>query len=362
MGRPAARGHTGAMWSDRRAEAALRELEALDGAGLDVTEVHATALDVVATVVPFDGACVGAVDPDTLLLTSGVTVGFEPSAAETARFVEIELGGLDRRSFADLAAANIAVLADGAAPGAAPVAPQRRRDLRFNELNRLIGFRHETRLAFLAGGACWAVGDLYRADAGRGFEARELSFLEAAAPRVGAATRSAIRAPAEVAPGGATLGAAVLMIDGNGRPVGITEAARRWVTELDPPSLDRLEWAVRTAATLARRGMPSASTRLRVRGTWVAVHASRLEMGADRSSVAVAIEPASAEQVTDLLIAAHGLSQRERDVCRAVLAGRSTREIAGDLFIAQHTVQDHLKSIFAKVGVGSRRELVAVLG
>lgn len=349
------------MWSDRRAEAALRELEALDAAGLDVTEVHAAALDVVATVVPFDGACVGAVDPETLLLTSGVTVGFAPSAAETARFVELELGGLDRQSFADLAAANVAVLADGGAGAGAPVAPRRRRDIRFNELTRLIGFSHETRLTFLAGGDCWAVGDLYRS-AGQGFDARELSFLEAAAPRVGVATRRAIRLVAQPAGGGPALGAAVLMIDGDGRPVGMTEAARRWLTQLDPASLDRLEWAVRTAAALARRGAPSASTRLRVQGTWVAVHASRLEMGADRSSVAVAIEPASTEQVTDLLIAAHGLSPRERDVCRHVLAGRSTREIASDLFIAQHTVQDHLKSIFTKVGVGSRRELVAALG
>ena len=65
--------------------------------------------------------------------------------------------------------------------------------------------------------------------------------------------------------------------------------------------------------------------------------------------------------MVSLLLVAYGLTARERDVCREVMAGHSTMDIAGRLFISANTVQDHLKSVFSKVGVRSRGELVARL-
>ena len=77
--------------------------------------------------------------------------------------------------------------------------------------------------------------------------------------------------------------------------------------------------------------------------------------------IAVTIEPATGDHLLGLLLAAYGLTAREREICREVIAGHSTADIAARLFISANTVQDHLKSIFAKVGVRSRGELVARL-
>ena len=72
--------------------------------------------------------------------------------------------------------------------------------------------------------------------------------------------------------------------------------------------------------------------------------------GAERR-VAIIIEPADAARIFPLLMSAYGLTEREEDVIRLVLQGRSTGAIAAELFLSVYTVQQHIKNIFEKTGV-----------
>jgi DNA-binding CsgD family transcriptional regulator len=57
------------------------------------------------------------------------------------------------------------------------------------------------------------------------------------------------------------------------------------------------------------------------------------------------------------------LSPRECDVVMLVLYGHSNRRIADQLFLTEYTIEDHLKRVFAKLGVKSRTALAAkILG
>ncbi|MDJ0867286.1 MAG: helix-turn-helix transcriptional regulator [Myxococcota bacterium] len=52
------------------------------------------------------------------------------------------------------------------------------------------------------------------------------------------------------------------------------------------------------------------------------------------------------------------LTPREREVLAHLVSGERVPSIAKRLFISQHTVRGHLKSIFRKVGVESQSDLI----
>lgn len=92
-------------------------------------------------------------------------------------------------------------------------------------------------------------------------------------------------------------------------------------------------------------------------GRWVVLHGTPL-LSATTRRVAVIVEPAHPACIAPLLMSAYNLSEREQEVTRLVLQGDSTTDIAKRLYVSAHTVQQHLKNVFEKTGVRSRRDLV----
>ena len=82
-----------------------------------------------------------------------------------------------------------------------------------------------------------------------------------------------------------------------------------------------------------------------------------VRLGSDIERGAMTIQPAAPARITSLLMAAYGLTGRGEEITRQVLQGSSTAEIAAALTISPSTVQDHLKKVFDKTSVHSRREL-----
>ena len=54
----------------------------------------------------------------------------------------------------------------------------------------------------------------------------------------------------------------------------------------------------------------------------------------------------------------YGISVRQREIIELILNGKSNRDIADKLFIAQHTVKNHIYNLYQKLGVKSRFELI----
>ncbi len=82
--------------------------------------------------------------------------------------------------------------------------------------------------------------------------------------------------------------------------------------------------------------------------------AARALLERARSLVAAPVESA------DGLVAA-GLTERESDVARLVVEGRTYKEIGRQLFISAKTVEHHVARIRQRLGAGSRAELLATI-
>lgn len=316
----------------------------LAASGLDLADLTGEAARLLARVVPYDTACWHTVDPATLIETGYHAVDMPPPDAAVAEFAYL---GTDFNTLADLAGGrrHSGVLSE-ATGGRLDRSP------RYRELLRPNNIRGELRTALVDGGACWGVFTLFREEP-RDFTADERDFAHEVAAVLGRGFRAAGTRARATGPA-ADLWPGVVLLDADRRAGPVTPSAARWLAELGDPAEEPVPFGVLSVAERVRREGAEVAARVRGRsGRWVQV------LGAPAGDgVAVVLQAATTPSVAPLISAAYGLTARERELTDLVRQGCGTAEIAARLFISPHTVQGHLKAIFAKTGVRSRRELV----
>lgn len=207
---------------------------------------------------------------------------------------------------------------------------------------------------------CWGFLDLWRTTR---FGKRDTDRLAAFAEPITSALRSAQAATFVARPAAPSHpGPVVLLLSSGLEVIGQTPQTHEYLQTLIPPSQGRPPVpasAYNVAAQLlaVESGVddhpPSARVHL-THGLWLTLRAARL--GAD---IAVTIEESTPAERLDLFARAHCFTARESELLSHLVSGADTREIAGRLFLSEHTVQDHLKSVFAKTGTRSRKALLA---
>lgn len=342
-----------------------QDVDLVARAGLDVNDFLDETIASVQRAVPWVAACLCTHDPATHLLTSarkfGHLVGREEHDEE---FGLVEYGAHDDTSFAQLAgegrtAAGVHLSTGGEVERshrmAAYMAPRH-------------GYADEVRVLFEDGSHVWGAMALFRGSDDPPFSLDEVDFLAsltrslATGVRTGLVSRLGRLESAEPSP----RGAAVVILDATLTPVMITPPAERVLASLSTDHEPRRpEFLLSSLAAAARRYaagdslVPARSRLLTVDGFWLVAQASVLGGGAERDGlIAVTLEEARPHEIVGLLVNSFGLLPREREVAGLVLQGMETKSIAAHLHISAYTVQDHLKAIFEKTGVRSRRELL----
>lgn len=351
-------------------ERAFSEIKRLSTAGLEGPELLRRTAEGLRRAVPFGSYCVATLDPASNLLTHVYNGGGAGEDGHAEAYGEV----LHRTYFEEDLDRLASMLRKRrpAQPLSEAAGGVLDRSLRYREYLGPAGFGHELAGLFADGGP-WGAGYLTRERGEPDFGRGEISLLARVAPHVGAGLRAAaLRSRAT--DGGRGPGVpGVLTLDDKGHVLSYTPAAERLLSEVEDLrpgwAQDGIPIPVRMAAGALERALDPASdeelnlvpkVRLRGRsGRWLTLHASMTEPTLGRPSETVlVISPSAPDEVARLNVASYGLTGREEEIVRLVARGLSTREISGALFISEHTVNNHLRSIFEKAGVNSRREMV----
>jgi DNA-binding CsgD family transcriptional regulator len=236
---------------------------------------------------------------------------------------------------------------------------------RYRDAIAPLGMGDEMRVALRAGSSTWGFLCLHRSGASS-FTDDEVGVLRAVAPHVATAIRRIVAT--SITDGPDTHGRGVLIV-GSDHVLAMAGSAEAWLSEIaDTPVRvgDRLpvvlQALVRRLTQLDGGGNASASVQLpTASGALVTVDAARLFSVEGDGNVVITFAPPAQDERARFLLSAYDLTAAQRRVAALVLQGRTTRQIMHTLHISEHTVQDHLKAIFDKFGVRSRRDLVATV-
>ena len=225
----------------------------------------------------------------------------------------------------------------------------------------------------MAGRACWAQLHLHRDSSAGFFSADDAGFVAEVAPMLAARLRDGLRtrlADGDAGPRDDPAEPGTIIVDEELSVVATTPTAWDWIGRLglgkpsDAEPLPGFIYSVATCVALSRaRGAeppPCARARLQAAdGCWTVVRVAPLTGAA--GGYVITVEAAQPQDLAPLLMRAWSLTTREQEVARLVIDGLSSEGIAQALFISAHTVRDHVKAIFGKVGVSRRHDLAAVL-
>ena len=351
-------------------EWAFSEIKRLSSAGLDGPELLWRTAERLRRAVPFGSYCVATLDPASNLITHLFNGGSAGEDSHAEAYGEV----LQRMYFEEDLVRVVAMLRERrlVQPLSEAAGGLLDRSMRYREYLGPVGFGHELAGLFVDGGA-WGAGYLTRERGEPDFGGPEISLLARVAPHVGAGLKAAaLRSRAAGGrPGPGVPG--VIVLNRKGEVLSYTPAAERLLSEVEDlrPAWDReaVPIAIAMAAGALKRALDPVSdadqnlvpsVRIRGRsGRWLTLHASLTEPTPGRQSeTVVVISPSEPEEVVQLNVVSYSLTDREAEIVRLVARGLSTKEISGALFISEHTVNNHLRSIFQKAGVNSRREMV----
>ncbi len=325
----------------------------------DLPSFWRASTEVLGTAVPhYWSPCWYTMDPASLLITSHFQEGMPEFPSE---WLAQEYYGDDVHQLAGVARSERGISTLHEATGGDPSgSPRWQANIQMGGDQEMIaGLR--TR-----GGEVWGALGLYREPGQPMFDRDELAFIQAVTPLLAEGARRALLVGEATDPD-APNAPGLVVLTADWQVESTTPGVERWLHDLPDGDWDTgrlpsavLSVAARALRTAERPNEPGEIAVARVlgrSGSWVVLHGASLVSG-DTSRVAVIVEPAHPARITPLLMSAYGLTEREQAVTRLVLQGSSTGEIAEQLVVSTHTVQQHLKSVFDKTGVRSRRDLV----